>query len=141
MKLTSSLPFFILFIFLIINTGVSAAATSVLVVEINDTIDRPTVELLTQALQKAENDNFEAIILTLNTPGGGLQETFEIADIIYNSSIPIIGYVYPSGSYAWFLLCSQPACAYAGRADPRSPPREPRHRREQREDWRVFTHR
>jgi len=42
--------------------------------------------------------------------GGGLQQTFEIADIIHDSEIPVIGYVYPSGSAAWsagtFILMS-----------------------------------
>ncbi|MCK4902421.1 MAG: nodulation protein NfeD, partial [Thermoplasmatales archaeon] len=81
-----------------------------LVVEITDTIDQSTVEILKESIQQANNENSEAIILLLDTPGGGLQQTFDIADIINESEIPVVGYVYPTGSYAWsagtFILMS-----------------------------------
>jgi membrane-bound serine protease (ClpP class) len=89
---------------------VSAQNTSVLLVEITDTIDQSTVETLLESIRDAERRNAEAIILLLDTPGGGLSQTFEIADIIHDSKIPVVGYVYPSGSPAWsagtFILTS-----------------------------------
>jgi len=105
----SSLFFFILF-FLFLSNIVVAANPSVLIVEMKDTIDQSSVELLSSAIKDAENQGDEVIILTLNTPGGGVAETFVIADIIQNSSIPIIGFVSPKGAYAWsagtFILMS-----------------------------------
>ena len=105
----SSLFFFILF-FLFLSNIIVAANPSVLIVEMEDTIDQSSVELLKSAINDAENQGDEVIILTLNTPGGGLAETFVIADIIQNSSIPIIGFVFPKGAYAWsagtFILMS-----------------------------------
>jgi len=116
MKLKTSL--FLLFLFLIlISISVNANSSNVLVVEVTDTIDQSTVEILKESIQQAENEKSEAILLLLDTPGGGLQQTFEIADIINESEIPIIGYVYPSGSAAWsagtFILISTHIAAMA----------------------------
>jgi len=109
--------FFLIFI-LIFSTFCSVAGSSnVLVVEITDTIDQYTVEIFKESLKQAESENSEAIILLIDTPGGGLSQTFEIADIINESKIPVIGYVYPSGSFAWsagtFILMSTHIAAMA----------------------------
>lgn len=94
--------FFILFLLLFFSVTCKASENSnVLLVEINGTIDRSTVEILKESMQQANNENSEAIVLLLNTPGGGLQETFEIAEMINKSEIPVVGYVYPTGSAAW----------------------------------------
>ena len=99
------------------SISVNANGSNVLVVEITDTIDQSTVEILKESIQQAENEKSEAILLLLDTPGGGLQQTFEIVDIINESEIPIIGYVYPSGSAAWsagtFILISTHIAAMA----------------------------
>lgn len=83
---------------------------SVLVVELTDTIDNISVEIFTNAMREAEDMDASAVILVLDTPGGGLQETFDIADVIDQSTIPVIGFVYPEGASAWsagtFLLLS-----------------------------------
>ncbi len=72
---------------------------------------------MTESLKQAEADDAQAVILLLNTPGGGLDQTFEIAALIKESDIPIIGYVSPSGATAWsagtFILLSTPLAAMA----------------------------
>ena len=103
--------FLFLFFLLLFSSFCSIAkSNNVLVVEITDTIDQYTVEIIKESFNQAKNENSEAIILLLDTPGGGLSQTFEIADIINESEIPIVGYVFPSGSYAWsagtFILMS-----------------------------------
>jgi membrane-bound serine protease (ClpP class) len=107
----------IIFISFFLSINVKAQSSNVLIVEINDTIDQSTVELLYEAIQEAEYKKSQAIIILLNTPGGGLQQTFDIAAIIKDSKIPIIGYVYPSGSAAWsagtFILMSTHIAAMA----------------------------
>ena len=111
-------PFiFFFFLLLFLSSSVSAQSSSVILVEITDTIDQSTVEVMTDSLMQAEANNAQAVILLLNTPGGGLDQTFEIAEIIKQSTIPIIGYVYPSGSTAWsagtFILLSTSLAAMA----------------------------
>ena len=111
--------FFLFFIFILIFSSFSSIAESsnVIVIEITDTIDQYTVEILKESIKDAESENSEAIILLLDTPGGGLSQTFEIADIINESKIPVVGYVYPSGSFAWsagtFILMSTHIAAMA----------------------------
>ena len=106
----NKLIFFFILLFFFLSTSVNAQDSNVLIVEIDDTINQSTVEMLSDSLKEAESQKSEAIILLLNTPGGGLKQTFEIANIIQESKIPIIGYVYPSGSAAWsagtFILMS-----------------------------------
>ena len=108
---------FLLSIFIFFSFSTIAQSSNVLIVEITDTIDQSTVEILKESLQQAENENSEAIILLLDTPGGGLQQTFEIADLINESEIPVVGYVYPTGSAAWsagtFILISTHIAAMA----------------------------
>lgn len=111
-------PFiFFLFIFLLLPLTTSAQSSTVLLVEITGTIDQSTVEIITDSFQQAKASNVAAVVLLLDTPGGGLDQTFEIASQIKQSDIPIIGYVYPSGVYAWsagtFILLSTPLAAMA----------------------------
>jgi len=118
MKLKLSLIFFVfIFIFSSFSFSVDAQSSNVLLVEINGTIDQSTVEILKESMQQARAENSEAIILLLNTPGGGLGATFEIAEIIRDSDIPFIGYVYPQGAAAWsagtFILMSTHIAAMA----------------------------
>lgn len=72
----------------------------VLVISIDGPINRATVELVKEGIEHAHSIFAEAIILELNTPGGGLEETEKIIDMILGSDIPFIGYV-PRGEKAW----------------------------------------
>ncbi len=100
MKLKLSLTF-LFFILIFLSTSVFAQNSNVLIVEISSTIDQSTVEIVQESLRDAENRNSQAIILLLDTPGGGLQETIEIWELIRSSTKPFIGYVYPQGSASW----------------------------------------
>jgi len=116
MKIKYSL-LFLFIIFFLLSLSSIATASNVFVVEVTGTIDQSTVELLKEAMNHAYSENSEAIILLLDTPGGGLQQTFDIADMINESKIPVVGYVYPTGSYAWsagtFILMSTHIAAMA----------------------------
>jgi len=118
MKVKLSLLFLVfLFIFSSFSISVRAEDSNVLLVEVTDTIDQSTVELLKESLLQAKIEQSSAIILLLDTPGGGLAETFDLADMINNSEIPIVGYVSPTGSAAWsagtFILMSTHVAAMA----------------------------
>jgi len=117
MKLKYYSLIFLSFLLIFLSASAYAQNSNVLVVEINDTIDQSTVEILTESMREAENQNAQAIILLINTPGGGLQQTFDIAEMIEKSRIPVVGYVYPTGAYAWsagtFILMSTHIAAMA----------------------------
>ena len=102
--------FFLFFIFFFQPLAHGAETPNVLLVEITGTIDESTVEIIKDSFNSAEKNNAELIVLLLETPGGGLDQTFRIEELIAGSSIPIAGYVYPEGASAWsagtFILMS-----------------------------------
>lgn len=78
----------------------AAAEDRVLVLEITGAITPASDNLIADAIGKAESGNFEALIITMDTPGGGLDETQIIIKEIENSTVPVIGFVPESGK-AW----------------------------------------
>ncbi|MDD4748838.1 MAG: nodulation protein NfeD [Methanosarcinaceae archaeon] len=72
----------------------------VLVLEISEAITPASDNLVIDALEKAESEGFEALLISLDTPGGGLEETQGIIKAMENASVPVIGYVPESGK-AW----------------------------------------
>ncbi len=102
--------FFLFFIFFFQPLAHGAENPNVLLVEITGTIDESTVEIIKDSFNSAEKNNAELIVLLLETPGGGLDQTFRIEELIAESSIPVASYVYPEGASAWsagtFILMS-----------------------------------
>ena len=82
-KKISLLPFYfyIPYFHLLVFTSIFASVTSagpedkVLVLEISEAITPASDDLIANAIQKAESENYEALIISLDTPGGGLEET------------------------------------------------------------------
>jgi membrane-bound serine protease (ClpP class) len=89
------------FLFFILFSLVQAAGAQVIVVELNDAITPASDDIISEALANAQSSDAQALIITMNTPGGGLDETKKILDHIQNSPVPVIGYVYPKGATAW----------------------------------------
>jgi membrane-bound serine protease (ClpP class) len=85
----------------------STNGRKVLWVEVKDFISSGTAEEISVAIHSASitagtsSSSYSAIVLALNTPGGSLDATFRIIDAIQQASVPVIGYVYPSGGSAW----------------------------------------
>ena len=97
--------FFIFFLCLILTVAFIPSVDAgpqqkVLVLEISEAITPASDDVIADAIEKAENENFQALVISLNTPGGGLEETQTIISTIENSSVPVIGYVPESGK-AW----------------------------------------
>ena len=97
--------FFIFFLcFILIAVSIPSVDAGpqqkVLVLEISEAITPASDDIIADAIEKAENENFEALVISLNTPGGGLDETQTIISAIENTSVPVIGYVPESGK-AW----------------------------------------
>ena len=95
------IPLAFLISLLFISPACAGEDERVLVLEIDDTITPVADDIVADAITKAETEGFEALVITLNTPGGGLDETFRIMEEIEQSDIPVIGYVYPEGAKAW----------------------------------------
>ncbi len=95
--------FFFLFVSLSSLAGPSASASrgDVLSVDLQGPITPASDDIVASALQEAEREKSSAVMLLLDTPGGGLTETYEILKLMEESEVPVIGYVYPSGAAAW----------------------------------------
>ena len=101
-RLFISLLFFLTLTTILLSSVAGAQENrNVLVVEISGAITPVTDDIVADAIAIAEDEGYEALIITLNTPGGGLDETLRITEMIPQTNIPVIGYVYPEGTQAW----------------------------------------
>ena len=69
-------------------------------VEVRDVIGPATVDLIKRVEGFAEKNGCRSILLEINTPGGSLENTREIVQLILNSTRPYLCVVAPSGGHA-----------------------------------------
>lgn len=80
--------------------SVAAAGSTVDVAQLNSEIDSGSQRYLTNAINTAESDGAQALVIEVNTPGGAIDSMQAIMTAELNSTVPIISYVTPSGAYA-----------------------------------------
>jgi membrane-bound serine protease (ClpP class) len=89
-------------------TGQADPTPIIIKLTINDVIEPITAEYLQRGVQEATREHAQAILLSLDTPGGLLESTRAMVQTIEQSSVPVIVFVSPSGSRAgsagFFLL-------------------------------------
>src|SRR6478672_13319891 len=78
----------------------AAAAQAVATIEMDSAITPVTVRLLTTALDRAQTEGAQALIVQLNTPGGLERSMRSMVQTILGSPIPVIVYVAPTGARA-----------------------------------------
>jgi membrane-bound serine protease (ClpP class) len=91
----------LLILSLLFTTGPAYAANPVLAVRLDGAITPSSDDVVRAALEEAQAGGYQALIIIMNTPGGGLTETTDIIGQIENTSLPVIGYVFPEGATAW----------------------------------------
>jgi membrane-bound serine protease (ClpP class) len=69
-------------------------------IKINMMIHQVSAEYVERGIRYANEQNADAILLELNTPGGLVTATQELVQAIYASHAPVITYVAPSGASA-----------------------------------------
>jgi membrane-bound serine protease (ClpP class) len=82
------------------GAGPALAAQPVAVIDIDGAITPVTARLLTAAVERAQADHAQALVVQLNTPGGLERSMRSMAQTILNSEIPVIVYVAPTGARA-----------------------------------------
>ncbi|HKN19936.1 MAG TPA: hypothetical protein VJX73_00890, partial [Terracidiphilus sp.] len=84
---------------------------------LDDTIQPVSADEVTRALDRANSDGAQALLIELDTPGGLLDSMRTMVGAILRSRVPVIVYVAPSGSRAgsagFFLLESADVAAMA----------------------------
>ncbi|MEX0771430.1 MAG: nodulation protein NfeD [Balneolaceae bacterium] len=73
---------------------------TVSVININGTIGPTTTNYLNRSLSIARERQDEALIIEMDTPGGLLDSTQDIVQLMLGSSLPIVVYVSPEGANA-----------------------------------------
>jgi membrane-bound serine protease (ClpP class) len=76
------------------------ATHAVLKLVVDGAIHPASAELIKDAIDRAEEENAEALLIELDTPGGLLESTRGIVKTMLASSVPIIVYVAPEGARA-----------------------------------------
>jgi membrane-bound serine protease (ClpP class) len=92
------------------GAGVPALAQQAVVdkLVLDDTIQPVSADEMTRALDRANSDGAQALLIELDTPGGLLDSMRDMVGAILRSRVPVIVYVAPSGARAgsagFFLL-------------------------------------
>lgn len=77
------------------------SSNEVHIIQLNDdTINPVTAEYIANAINNAEAQDAQCLIIKLDTPGGLLSSTRLIVKKILSSSVPVVVYISPSGSRA-----------------------------------------
>lgn len=75
-------------------------APRVLALDVKGVITNGTAEYVNGALARARAERFDAVAIALDTPGGALDATREIAQAMLASEVPIVVWVGPAGAHA-----------------------------------------
>ncbi len=79
--------------------GIAASARAdVLRVVVDDTINPISDEYIERAIDQAGKQHAQAVLIEIRTPGGLVDSTRKIISKILASEVPVIVYVYPTGS-------------------------------------------
>ncbi len=82
----------------------------VVVIRLDMMIHQVSAEYVVRGIRYANEENADAVLLELNTPGGLMTSMREIIQAIFDSRVPVITYVAPSGGSAasagFFVLLS-----------------------------------
>ena len=100
----------IIFFLVIILMGLSSLSSQktfsnptkkVILIELNDdTINPVTAEYIIKAIDHAQQENAQCLIIKMDTPGGLLSSTRTIVKKMLTAKVPIVVYIAPSGSRA-----------------------------------------
>jgi len=80
--------------------GESISESPVVMIRLDGAIDVPTAEYLERSLKVAQEHRAQCLLILLNTPGGLGQPMKDMTEVLLNSPIPAIVYVYPAGAFA-----------------------------------------
>jgi membrane-bound serine protease (ClpP class) len=82
------------------DPGAAARAPRVLTLEIRGAITTGTAEYVAGGVARAKAERFDAVAISLDTPGGALDAARDIARVLLGSDVPVIVWVGPAGAHA-----------------------------------------
>lgn len=90
---------------LLLSAAWSVRCEPVSMIRVNGVISPATSGYISRAIEQATSENAECLIIQLDTPGGLLDSTKEIVQTFYESGVPVVVYVAPSGANATSAGC------------------------------------
>jgi len=94
--------------------GARAAVPQVDVLRIDGGVAAPLADYLQRGIRQAEENDVQAVVITMSTPGGLLSSTEDIVTAITDSSVPVVVYVDPwAGSAGTFITLAAHVAAMA----------------------------
>jgi len=82
------------------STAVAQGGREVLVADVTGPVTPVMLSFIERAIEEADVRNAEALIIRLDTPGGSVDLTKEIIQVMIASDVPIVVYVWPPGGFA-----------------------------------------
>lgn len=76
------------------------SARSVGVIRVEEAISPTTTNYISRGIKNATENGDEVLIMELDTPGGLLESTKNIVQVLFDSDIPVVVYVSPDGARA-----------------------------------------
>lgn len=76
------------------------SAPEVLTLEIDGPVNQGMAMVFGRAIAQAEASGAQAVLITLDTPGGALDATLDIVQLFRNAAVPVVVYIAPSGAQA-----------------------------------------
>ena len=86
--------------FLILGPPASAQGRHLVLADLSSPIDSVSAGYLSRAIERADDDGAEALIVRVDTPGGEFGAMMEMVEAISESHIPVVSYVSPRGAVA-----------------------------------------
>lgn len=80
--------------------GFQVSRPIVRVIELDNTIDIVSARYLKRAIDNANEESVELIVIELDTPGGSLDSTRDMVTSILESEVPVVVFVSPEGAQA-----------------------------------------
>ncbi|CAN5264215.1 nodulation protein NfeD [soil metagenome] len=89
-----------IFILLFFSFPICGFSQTILSITVKGGINPSSAEFIQDAIDQAEKEKAECLLIHLNTPGGLVTSTRDIVSGILRSKVPVIVYVNPEGAHA-----------------------------------------
>lgn len=100
MKLTRILLITFTLLTFVVPAFAQGNSSTAIVLTADGPIMPPMLEYIKRGIERAERVDAEVIIIQLNTPGGAVDTTLEIINVIRESDVPVVIYVAPRNAIA-----------------------------------------
>lgn len=90
----------LMIVFGLLALGGIAQASQVMIVRVEDAISPVSARYMVQAIERAQREGAECLVIELDTPGGLDQSMRQVIKAIMASQVPVVVYVGPAGSRA-----------------------------------------